>query len=72
MKKRAEDGVELEAVVLPGWVVSTKEVSAGIYRLRVEESSSGANFEISGSNPDEMLERARQYVVELETKRRKS
>jgi hypothetical protein len=50
---------------LPNWTFQVEEVSAGVYKLRATQSR-GANIELTGIDPEELLKRAKKDAEEME------
>jgi hypothetical protein len=48
----------------PGWTFSLQEISAGVYQVRARDRR-GRTFEASGTDPDELIQRAHAYALEL-------
>ena len=51
---------------LPNWTFWADEVSAGCYRVRGENALVGSNLELTGLNPDELLDEAKRIAEDLE------
>ena len=49
---------------LPGWQFDADEVSAGVFRATGFDQF-GRNVEVTGTNPDELLERCRKDAAEM-------
>jgi len=57
MQRKLED--------LPNWTLDIEERSAGVYKLRALHDL-GASIELSGTDPDELIQRVRKDALELE------
>ena len=64
MEKRFED--------LPNWTFWIDEVSAGVYNVKGKENVFGANLDLTGTNPEELLRQAREtaFGIGLQTRRK--
>jgi|KBSMisStaDraftv2_1062788.scaffolds.fasta_scaffold34268_4 hypothetical protein len=49
---------------VPGWKFSLNEISAGVYEIRATDDC-GRSFEASGADAEELIRRAKAYVLEL-------
>jgi hypothetical protein len=47
---------------LPGWTFEVREVSAGVY-VGSGRSASGANVQIQGEDPEQLLARCREFAA---------
>ena len=49
---------------LPGWTFEIKEVSAGVFLVKGSDKY-GRSIEVTGIDPDAMLEECRRYAAKL-------
>ncbi len=54
----------------PGWSVEIEEVSANVFRVRLL-GPRGPSMELTGANPDELIEECRQELQRLSKTDRK-
>ena len=56
--------MSLEFPDLPGWSFGADEVSPGVYRAFGRDRS-GRNVEVTGVDPDELIEKCRQWALQI-------
>jgi len=56
---------------LPHWTFHVDEVSSGCYRVKGGNALTGANLEISGENPEQLLSKAKVIAGDLEQQTRR-
>lgn len=57
---------------LPGWAFRVDEISANVYNIKGRNIVNGASLDLSGSDPEQLLERARRTALEMDRVRRAS
>jgi hypothetical protein len=50
---------------LPNWMFQVEEVSNGVYKLRAKHTR-GVSIEATGTDPEELLKRAKKDAAEME------
>jgi hypothetical protein len=51
---------------LPNWMFCIDEVSTGCYTVKGRNSQFGSNLELTGENPDELLDKAKLIAEDME------
>jgi hypothetical protein len=51
---------------LPSWTFWTEEISAGVYNVKGKDCISGANLDLTGQDPEQLLQQARRAAVDLD------
>ena len=56
---------------LPNWTFWIDEVSVGIYNVKGKDRVFGANLDLTGEDPDQLLREARQAASDMDRQTRR-